>query len=136
LGFTIYGASEVGSGAVSGTGTGPFYVLAALAIGAIGLQAATITEVGGATIRTAYISGVLTRLGQGAGRWLVSTGIEERAPLRLLGAIVVTYLASATLGSLLHHAIGIWAIGVPVLVLIVAIAEDLRRPFEDEEMRR
>jgi uncharacterized membrane protein YoaK (UPF0700 family) len=130
--FTLYGAAQVGAGSAPSR-SGPFYVLAALAILAIGLQAATITQVAGATIRTAYISGMLTRLGQSLAGHLLRERDVSAAYTGLLAMIVLIYFCGAAAGSLLQRAIGAWAMAVPVALLAAAAAEDVRRPFERED---
>ena len=132
--FMVYGNAEVGAGRAPDHELASFYVLAALAIVSIGVQAATLTQVGGETIRTAYISGVLTNLGQALALHLVPAGRGFRRPpawrTALLAAIALVYLAGATAGSLLHAHIGIWAMAAPLALLVLAAAADLVRPLD------
>jgi uncharacterized membrane protein YoaK (UPF0700 family) len=92
-----------------------FYVLAALATVALGLQTAALTEINGSTVRTSYISGVLTNLAQGA----VRRGRDDR-PLRLLLAIALLYLAGATLGAYTLGLFSVWCLAIPLGVLVAA----------------
>ena len=96
----------------------PFYVLETLATMALGLQTAALTNVDGTTIRTSYVSGVLTNLTQGAVRRL--RGARERKPLALLTAILVVYLAGATAGAASLRALSLWCLALPLAVLLAA----------------
>ena len=125
--FMFYGDARVGSGRVADHDLAGFYVLAALAIVAMGLQAASIRRVGGQSIRTTYISGVLTDLGRGLAER--ARDREATTAVGLLAGIVVLYLVGASLGSLLHGAIGLWALALPLAALSAAAAADLRRPI-------
>src|SRR5204863_321577 len=83
--FMAYGEVKIGGGRVADHGFGEFYVLAALAILAMGVQATTIRQVGGQSIRTTYISGVLTDLGRGlaeraAGQSGTAVGVLHGGP--------------------------------------------------------
>jgi uncharacterized membrane protein YoaK (UPF0700 family) len=125
--FMVYGEARVGSGRVVDHSLGEFYVLAALAILAMGLQATSIRRVGGQSIRTTYISGVLTDLGRG----LVERVRDRDAgtAVGLLAGIVALYLAGAILGSVLQARLGLWALALPLATLLAAAAVDLRRPL-------
>lgn len=114
-----YGSTVIHHGAVANR-SGPFYVLETLAILALGLQTAALTEINGATVRTSYVSGVLTNLTQG----LVRRDGEK--PLALLGAILVAYLCGATLASYTLGAIAAWCLAIPLAALL-AVAVRLRR---------
>lgn len=94
----------------------PFYVLEACATIGLGLQTASLTDIGGTTIRTSYVSGVLTNLTQGAVRRL--RGVGERKPLALLGTILVAYLVGATGGAVTLRALSFWCLAIPLAVLL------------------
>jgi uncharacterized membrane protein YoaK (UPF0700 family) len=47
----------------------------------------------------------------------------------LLGAVWLAYAGGAVLGSLLDHHLELWALLVPLAVLVVVITVDLRRPL-------
>jgi len=93
-----------------------FYGLEAMATVALGLQTASLTAIEGSTVRTSYISGVLTNLTQA----LVRRRADRRA--LLLGAVLVAYLAGATLASYALGRVGIWCLAIPVGVLLAAAA--------------
>ena len=113
--FMGYGSTVIHHGLGPSETTGAFYGLAALATVALGLQTAALTRIDGATVRTSYVSGMITRLAQGLVR-------RDRSglPLLLLAAIPVVYVAAATLGAWLLGRIGVWCLGVPLAALVVA----------------
>jgi uncharacterized membrane protein YoaK (UPF0700 family) len=117
--YMAYGSTVIHHGAVADR-SGPFYALEVLAILALGLQTAALTEIDGATVRTSYVSGVLTNLTQGLVRR------EWNRPLTLLGAILVAYLGGATLASYTLGALAAWCLAIPLAVLL-AVALELRR---------
>jgi uncharacterized membrane protein YoaK (UPF0700 family) len=94
----------------------PYYVLEACATLALGLQTAALTDVGGTTIRTSYVSGVLTNLTQGAVRRL--RGRDDRKPLALLATILFLYLAGATAGALSLRTLSFWCLAFPLAALL------------------
>jgi uncharacterized membrane protein YoaK (UPF0700 family) len=94
----------------------PFYVLEACATIGLGLQTAALTDIDGTTIRTSYVSGVLTNLTQGAVRRL--RGVSERKPLALLATILFAYLVGATGGALTLRALSLWCLAIPLAVLL------------------
>jgi uncharacterized membrane protein YoaK (UPF0700 family) len=94
----------------------PFYVLETCATVALGLQTAALTDIGGTTIRTSYVSGVLTNLTQSAVRRL--RGNDDRKPLALLGTILLAYLVGATGGAVSLRALSFWCLALPVGVLL------------------
>jgi uncharacterized membrane protein YoaK (UPF0700 family) len=118
--FMAYGEAKIGTGKVADHELSGFYVLATFAILAMGLQAASIRRVGGQAIRTTYISGVLTDLGRGIAG-LLHEGKAETA-VGLLAGIGLCYLAGASVGSLAHTAVGMWALALPLAALVVAAA--------------
>jgi uncharacterized membrane protein YoaK (UPF0700 family) len=95
----------------------PFYVLETCATVALGLQTAALTDIDGTTIRTSYVTGVITNLTQGAVRRLRG---DRRKPLALLAAIVFAYLVGATGAALALRAFSLWCLALPLPVLLVA----------------
>jgi uncharacterized membrane protein YoaK (UPF0700 family) len=94
----------------------PFYVLEACATLALGLQTAALTDVDGVTVRTSYVSGVITNLAQALARRLRGGGRQK--PLVLLVTIVVAYLVGATGGALALRAVSFWCLGIPLGALL------------------
>src|SRR5579884_3747608 len=98
----------------------PYYVLEACATVALGLQTAALTDIGGTTIRTSYVSGVLTNLTQGAVRRLRRRDTDK--PLALLSTILLAYLSGATAAAFTLHELGLWCLGFPLAVLLALAA--------------
>jgi len=113
--FMGYGSTVIHHGFGPAETSAPFYGLAALATVALGLQTAALTRIDGATVRTSYVSGMITRLAQGVVR-------RDRSgiPLLLLAVIPVVYVAAATLGAWMLGRTGVWCLGVPLGALAVA----------------
>lgn len=124
-GFMGYGSTVVRHGTVPGHTLTGFYPLAALATVSLGMQSAALTEVRGATVRTSYISGVLTNIAQSTVRRLAGRKAGHRQ-LRLLGFLCIAYLAGATLGSYTLGHLDVWCLAIPLGVLLTAAALDRR----------
>jgi uncharacterized membrane protein YoaK (UPF0700 family) len=107
---------------MSSYGSAPFYGLEAMATVALGLQTAALTSVGGETVRTSYISGVLTNLTQTLVRR--ATRRRARRDAALLATLLVAYLAGATLGSYALARIAIWCLSIPLAALLAAAASE------------
>lgn len=114
-----YGSTVIRHGAAPDHAIGGFWVLVVLATLALGLQTAALTRVGGETTRTTYVSGMLTRLGQGIARRLAGGG-PPAARLALIAALWLLYVAGATLAAWLLPQVGIWCLAVPLGVLVAA----------------
>lgn len=104
----------------AGLASADLYALEALATLALGLQAAALTEIGGRTVRTTYVSGMLTRFAQEAVRRLRGRGDRE-VQLRLVGAIWLAYVSGATFGGWAIRDLSTWALAIPLAVLALAI---------------
>ena len=148
--FMLYGrtvsAREVADHSLSG-----FYVLAALAVLSMGMQTAALRQLGGRTLSTTYVTGVLTSLTQEATNlcfWLrdgsdrdeehsflirtleLGSRDDSRAMVALLGAVFLLYVCGGVLGSFSDGRIRLWSLLVPIAVLVAVIAGDLRRPLQ------
>lgn len=126
-----------------------FYVLAALAIISIGLQACALRQIAGRTVRTTYISGVLTNLAQELVNYLcwlhdgshraersylgevlgLGSRQESRERTLLLTGIWGSYLVGAISGACTEQRLGSWAFAFPIVALGLAILADLWRPI-------
>ena len=113
--LVLQGALIAAFMAIVGRGEHPYYVLEACSTSALGLQTAALTQIGGTTIRTSYVSGVLTNLTQGLVRRARGERCERR--LWLLAAILLAYLVGATVGSVTLHDLHIWCLAIPLALL-------------------
>ena len=130
-----------------------FDLLLAFATLAMGLQNATLTRVGALTVRTTHVTGMLTKFAESGSRyifWLydktrgAGTG-RYREALRLswhhedfkdtaiTGGIWLSFLAGGFSGVWLHGAWDVQALLLPVALLGLFVAVDLRRPITSEE---
>jgi uncharacterized membrane protein YoaK (UPF0700 family) len=121
-GFMGYGAAVIRHGIAPDHSARGFYVLAALATVALGIQTAALTRVQRSTVRTSYISGVLTNLARAAVRRL--TRGKRGGHAGLLAGVSLCYLAGATAAAYGRSAVGIWCLAVPVAALAGAASVD------------
>ena len=148
--FMLYGRTVSGSEIADHSLSG-FYVLASLGVLSMGMQTAALRQLGGRTLSTTYVTGVLTSLTQEATNfcfWLrdgarrdeehsflsrtlkLGSREESRARVALLGAVFLLYAGGGLLGSFSDGRIRLWSLLVPIAVLLMVIAGDLRRPLQ------
>jgi uncharacterized membrane protein YoaK (UPF0700 family) len=144
--FMLYGRTVVTGDAVHDHSLGGFYVLAALGVVSMGLQTSALRQLGGRTVRTTYVTGVLTELVQHATNvcfWLRDgrarderrsflsgvLGLGSRRDsldrIALLGAIWLAYTAGGVTGSFADGRIHLWSLLVPLGALLAVIAVGL-----------
>jgi uncharacterized membrane protein YoaK (UPF0700 family) len=123
--FTAVAASAVRHGSVADHTLEGFYVLLALATVALGVQTAALTHIDATTVRTSYISGILTQLAQTGVRRLAGRRSENARPT-LWTALCLCYLAGATLAGRGMESAGTWCLAAPVGLLVWAAAVDRR----------
>jgi uncharacterized membrane protein YoaK (UPF0700 family) len=100
---------------IGGATQDPYYLLVVLAVGAMGLQAAALNQVGGKRVRTTYISGLLTNMTQ-------AVVAREMARARLLAAVFVCFMVGGVAGSFGQHVARAWALAVPIALLLACVA--------------
>jgi uncharacterized membrane protein YoaK (UPF0700 family) len=149
-GFMLYGATLLTGHSIRSRTLGGFYVLAALAIVSMGLQTSALRQLAGRTISTTYVTGVLTSLTQEATNyvfWLrdragrdeehsflsrvlgLGSRRESRDAVLVLAAVWLAYTGGGILGSFLDRKLDLWALGLPLGLLLMVIARDVRRPI-------
>jgi uncharacterized membrane protein YoaK (UPF0700 family) len=149
--FMLYGTTLLHDHRIAGRSLGGFYVLAALAVLSMGMQTSALRQLGGRTISTTYVTGVLTSLAQEATNyafWLrdgsrrdeehsflsrvlkLGSRDDSRGRVLLLGRVWLAYGGGAVLGSYLEGRIELWALLAPLTVLVLVIARDLVHPLE------
>jgi uncharacterized membrane protein YoaK (UPF0700 family) len=148
IAFVFFGGGLArGGGAAAG---GPeFYTLAALLAFAMGLQSATLRRVGHRTIRTTYVTGMLTNFGEqfvaclfwlGAGRrgrkspgvlksFRSSSRQESSSRMLLYGGVWVGYVCGAALAGFAESRWAARSLLLPLGGLLFVIALDLIRPI-------
>ncbi|HLH47194.1 MAG TPA: YoaK family protein [Acidimicrobiales bacterium] len=114
------------SGVIAPADTASYATVAALLAGAMGLQTVVLRRVGRQTIRTTFVTGVLTNLAEtfvvacfrrrrqdGAGRFSYSG---------LLGSIWLLYLGGAVAGGVAERSWSFAALGLPMAGLTIVAA--------------
>ena len=149
-GFIIGGENYVGrAGSLSNLSPAAFYLLLALGCAAMGLQNATLTRVGALSVRTTHVTGTLAQFAESASRYLFWLYDKTRgaAKYRYREAFRLSFhhedfkdagiTAALWLGFLVGGICGVWllrhwdlnALFVPVVLLVVFVAADLRHPI-------
>jgi uncharacterized membrane protein YoaK (UPF0700 family) len=124
---------------------GGFYVLLTLAVLAMGVQTATLTKALGRTLRTTFVSGLLTTFGQELVNALApepgERGSYLRGELGLGGrresarglclhlAVWLAFLAGAVWGGFAEPHWRTWPLAAPIAAVLAAGAIDLRDPI-------
>lgn len=148
--FMLYGRTVLHGGQVADHTLSGFYVLSALGVLSMGMQTAALRQLGGRTISTTYVTGVLTSLTQEATNycfWLrdgrardekrsflsrtleLGSREDSRARVALLGAVFLVYAGGGIAGSFSDGRIRLWSLLVPIAVLLSVIVADVRRPL-------
>lgn len=122
-----YGRTVIHGEVGPGHGAGAFYVLAALATVALGLQTAALTEISGTTVRTTYVSGILTNLAMTGVRRLTRRETKPYSLSLLLG-IWIVYVVCATAGAYGLRELSVWCLALPVAVLLALASRPWRSP--------
>lgn len=147
--FMAYGSVRFHHGTIPGHGVDGFYVLLALAACAMGTQAATVTKWGSKTIRTTYVSGMMTRFAQNVVNALAprrddapsylrdQLGLEGRAESARAAVVYLAlwsaFLGGAVLGAWAELRFALWSLAFPLGALVLAVLADLRRPVTGED---
>lgn len=145
--FVVAAQPYVRGGALRPAAGALFYALAALPTLAMGIQSASFRRVGSHSLRTTYVSGILTALAEEAvfAVWRRTGRIPEtaasgggaaqgsqrrNAPNRVLlsAGVWIVYGVGALLGAFLERWWGMPALALPIAVLILVAAWDLIQP--------
>jgi uncharacterized membrane protein YoaK (UPF0700 family) len=104
--------------------TPSFFLLVSVAVGAMGLQTATLRRVGAVPIHTTFITGMLATVGVELAAAVRAKGAPERregwSRARLAGGVWLAYLVGAVVGVFLHDHLRLWALAVPTVALAAA----------------
>ncbi|HSO94588.1 MAG TPA: YoaK family protein [Acidimicrobiia bacterium] len=95
-----------------------YYAVAVLAVAAMGLQTAAIRNVAGVPVHTTFITGMVTHFAEA----IVGVARRDRGDARsragIYGSLVGSYIVGAASGAALEGVWALWALSVPVVVLI------------------
>lgn len=142
------GSSEAAHGHIPRSEPGVFYPLAGAAVLAMGLQTATLQRISGKTVRTTYVSGMLTNLAEEAVSYMLGPartasgsrpsyiagelGMHPgRSSLRRMGLIVSIWLAygvGALAGGYLERRLSLACLAFPAAVLTALTAIEWLSP--------
>jgi uncharacterized membrane protein YoaK (UPF0700 family) len=133
----LAGEEVVGEGSRA-RGSGAFYGLAAPAVLAMGVQTAALRRVGGRSVHTTYVSGVLTGMTtelvlygfRRADRGAAPPSDEDRRTLRgvaVLAGVWLCYAVGGVTGSLAQRAWHGWSLLVPIGALMAVATASTRR---------
>jgi uncharacterized membrane protein YoaK (UPF0700 family) len=141
LGFMLVGRIVLDGHGAAG-GSWDYYLLAVLAVLAMGWQNAALRRVAGVPVHTTFVTGILTHLaeesvnGWYAWRDLRRAGTARRPDdevavafrrARLHGGVWGSYLAGGILGAFLALRWELWSLTLPLTVLAVLIGRDVAR---------
>lgn len=131
LSVMLLGDASLSHGVVAAQKGWTFFALVFLAATAMGLQTSALRRLSGKTVRTTFVTGMLTHLGEEAAKFVLPSSRPSASPsrLRLLTLVWTCYAAGAVLGGWAHDQWQLNALVFPLLVLVVLIAVDLRRPI-------
>jgi uncharacterized membrane protein YoaK (UPF0700 family) len=131
LAVMLLGDSRLPHGVVAAQKGWTFYALIVLAATAMGLQTSALRRLAGKTVRTTFVTGMLTHLGEEAAKFALPSTRASASPSRLglLASIWGCYAAGAVLGGWAHDEWSLHALVFPLVVLAVVIGVDLVRPI-------
>jgi uncharacterized membrane protein YoaK (UPF0700 family) len=131
LAVMLVGDASLSHGTVAAQRGWTFYGLIVLAATAMGLQTSALRRLAGQTVRTTFVTGMLTHLGEEAAKFVFpSTRATASGPrLRLLVLVWVSYAAGAIVGGWGHDQWSLNALVIPLAILAALIAVDLVRPI-------
>jgi len=131
LAVMLLGDSSLTHGVVAAQKGWTFYALIFLAAAAMGLQTSALRRLAGQTVRTTFVTGMLTHLGEEAAKFVLPSTRPSASSsrLRLLTLVWVFYAAGAILGGWAHNQWALNALVAPLVVLVVVVGVDLVRPI-------
>jgi uncharacterized membrane protein YoaK (UPF0700 family) len=139
LAFMLVGEAVV-DGASVAAGSWHYYLLAVIAVLAMGLQSAALRRVAGVPIQTTFVTGMLAQVAEETvnGWYARRDARHGRATdddaartafrhARLHGGVWLSYLAGGVVGAVLVLRWDLWVLALPLAALTVLIAVDLRQ---------
>ncbi|MGH8989189.1 MAG: YoaK family protein [Acidimicrobiales bacterium] len=122
------------SGKIAPADTTSYALTAACLAGAMGLQTVTLRRVGRSTVRTTFVTGVLTDMAESLVASWFRRDRAGRQRLRssswLLGSVWVLYLGGAVLGGVAERAWSFAALAVPIVVVAIVAGWQFREGYQ------
>jgi uncharacterized membrane protein YoaK (UPF0700 family) len=127
----LLGDASLTHGVVAAQRGWTFYALIVLAATAMGLQTSALRRLAGQTVRTTFVTGMLTHLGEEAAKFVLpsSRPSASASRLRILALVWVCYAAGAIFGGWAHDQWALNALVAPLVVLVALIGVDLIHPI-------
>jgi uncharacterized membrane protein YoaK (UPF0700 family) len=134
LAVMLLGDASLSHGVVVAQKGSTFYALIFLAATAMGLQTSALRRLAGKTVRTTFVTGMLTHLGEEAAKFALPSTRSSASPsrLRLLVLVWVCYAAGAIFGGWAHDHWALNALVFPLVVLVMLVGVDLVRPIHGQ----
>jgi len=131
LAVLLIGDAALAHGVVAAQRGWTFYCLIVLAATAMGLQTSALRRLAGQTVRTTFVTGMLTHLGEESAKFVLSATRPAASPsrLRLLALIWLCYAGGAVFGGWAQGEWSLNALVIPLVILGAVIAVDLVRPI-------
>jgi uncharacterized membrane protein YoaK (UPF0700 family) len=128
--FMLAGSAMLERGPVPQSPAVSYNLLISLPVLAMGLQTAALRRVRGRTVRTTYVTGMLTQLAENGMHYLFYRRREARDWLLLTARVWGLYLGGGVFGAFLEHRLRLWSLSVPVSALVVLATIDLLWPVQ------
>lgn len=148
--FLLWGNAALMDGEIHLESGGAYMLVVALPSLAMGLQNATLRRVGGLSVRTTYITGLLTsfveetvawlfwigghvRAGRGRRVWRVARRQVSLVRMGLLAGLWLAYTVGAIIAGFGVARWGMHALWLPLAVLLGVIVADIHAPIEPRD---
>jgi uncharacterized membrane protein YoaK (UPF0700 family) len=99
-----------------------YYGLAVLAVAAMGLQTAALRHAAGVPVHTTFITGMVTHLAEAVVGVARREDRDASQRAGVYGSLVAAYIVGASSGAALEGPWALWALSIPVAVLVVCSA--------------
>ena len=126
--FMVVGSAMLQRGPMPKSPAVAYDLLISLPVLAMGMQTAALRRVRGRTVRTTYVTGMLTQFAEHGVHYLLYRRREARYWLLLTAQVWGLYLSGGVLGAFLEHRLRLWSLSVPLSVLVVLATINLVRP--------
>ena len=147
--LAVAGTRSAWSGDLAAHSPMMFYFLLALACAAMGLQNATLTNIGALTVRTTHVTGTLSKFAESGSRYLFWFYDKTRGPGQyrfreafrlsfhhpdfqdagITALLWIGFLAGGFCGIWLHHLWKLKCLFVPIALLVGFALTDIMRPY-------
>ncbi len=115
-GFMVVGTAVRDSGDLTPR-SGTYYLLAVVAVTAMGLQTASVRQVTGVEVHTTFITGMVVSFAEDVAAAVRHADPEASRRSRIHGTLIGAYIVGAVSGSALFTEWHVWALAVPVAAL-------------------